>query len=104
MDVPAVDFVTFLRAAAQRTRECAANLNPCADTGDKVKAAIMERAAEWDACADEMLRLQALWEDWGPLAKALFAVEGKQTPDQAWFDYQNKAQRLIAAMKEGTGS
>lgn len=47
-----MDFVTFLRAAAERTREGAAAINPCADADDKIKAAVLLRAAEWDAVAD----------------------------------------------------
>ena len=55
-----MDFVKFIRAAGDRTREAAANINPCADTGDKMRTALLERAAEWDACADEMERLRQL--------------------------------------------
>lgn len=38
--------------------------------------------------------------DWAPLAKALFQVEhDPKIKDQAWFDFQGKAQRLIALMQ-----
>ncbi len=53
-----MDWVQFLRDAAARTRQQAVNVNPCADAGDKVKSALLERAGEWNACADEMRRLQ----------------------------------------------
>lgn len=37
--------------------------------------------------------------DWVPLAKALFEVERNPAiKDQAWFDFQGKAQRLVAIM------
>ena len=37
--------------------------------------------------------------DWEPLAKALFQIEHDPSiPDQAWFDFQGKAQRIIAAL------
>lgn len=53
-----MDYVQFLRDAETRTRAQAANINPCADAGDKVKNAILARADEWKACADEMERLR----------------------------------------------
>lgn len=46
----------------------------------------------------EIDRLRAI-PDWVPLAKAMFKVHGPATPDGAWFDYQAKAQLLIAAMQ-----
>lgn len=37
---------------------------------------------------------------WEPLAKALFSVErNPDIKDQAWFDFQGKAQRIVAAMQ-----
>ena len=53
-----MDYVQFIRDAATRTRQQAVNINPCADAGDKVKTALLDRAGEWNACADEMRRLQ----------------------------------------------
>lgn len=39
--------------------------------------------------------------DWAPLAKALFEIErNPDIKDQAWFDFQSKAQRIIAIMSE----
>jgi hypothetical protein len=52
------NYVQRLRDAERRTREAAFALNPCADTGDKTKAALLARADEWGECADEMERLQ----------------------------------------------
>lgn len=46
------NFEKLLRDAAQRTRDAAASINPCADAGDKVKNACLERAAEWEAVAN----------------------------------------------------
>jgi hypothetical protein len=38
---------------------------------------------------------------WEPLAKALFEIErDPQIKDQAWFDFQGKAQRLVALMSQ----
>lgn len=48
----------------------------------------------------------ALWNrrapmlaEWAPLAKALFQLErDPNIKDQAWFDFQGKAQRILAAL------
>lgn len=52
------EYVQFILAAATRCRQQAANLNPCADAGDMMKKALLERANEWTQCAYEMQRLQ----------------------------------------------
>lgn len=39
--------------------------------------------------------------EWVALAKALFEVErDPRIKDQAWFDFQGKAQRLLAIMSQ----
>lgn len=49
-----MDHVKFLRDAAMRTKHQAVNINPCADADDKMKTALLDRAAEWDACAGRL--------------------------------------------------
>ena len=57
-----MDHLKFIRDAEQRTRDAAAGINPCADSGDKTKDALLTRADEWKAVGDEMERLRVLFK------------------------------------------
>ena len=94
--------IEFLREREKSCREYAAGINPCADAGDKIKSAVLERADQFKACADALEAKAA--DDWVPLAKALFQIEHDPSiTDQAWFDFQNKAQRILAIINSSSG-
>lgn len=54
-----MDNVEFLRDREKSCRDYAASINPCADAGDKMKSAVLERAEQFKNCAVEIEELRA---------------------------------------------